>query len=348
MVASNRRGSNFIPAVGNFSVQYNFTSASAAASFLNDPQYLGFPLYREPAWSRDFTSAAVFLGAMLGMLTMGRLGDTMGRLRAMQITLLLTVLGALIPACAVGTDDWVYGTVLAGRLVLGVGVGGIYPLSAVSSAEECKDWSEKGRHVAFAFFWQTIGQVTPYFVAMLLLVLQPTTPAEWVPQLQFRLLFALGAVPAVVVLLASFHAADSEEFREQQNRMALSFDRRVLTTLLGTAGSWCLYDLAFYGTTLFTPTILERMCMTGEFQDGHCHQTLQQTFLQSAMTSAMGIPGCLCAVLLADRMGCKRLNIYGFLLLSLNFAALAVVWRLAPGARVWHFAPRPLLVPRPV
>ena len=32
-----REGSNFIPAVGNFSVQYNFTSASAAASFLNDP-----------------------------------------------------------------------------------------------------------------------------------------------------------------------------------------------------------------------------------------------------------------------------------------------------------------------
>ena len=38
--ASRRDSSNFIPAVGNFSVQYNFTSASAAVSFLNDPECL--------------------------------------------------------------------------------------------------------------------------------------------------------------------------------------------------------------------------------------------------------------------------------------------------------------------
>ena len=39
--------------------------------------------------------------------------------------------------------------------------------------------------------------VFPYLVAMLLLkIFQPGAPAEWVPQVQFRLLFALGALPA--------------------------------------------------------------------------------------------------------------------------------------------------------
>ena len=91
------------------------------------------------------------------------------------------------------SDTKVYGTVLFGRFVLGLGVGGIYPLSAVSSAEGCHESSAKGKRVAQAFFFQTVGQVAPYLVAMLLLALfQPTIPAEWVPQLQFRLLFALG------------------------------------------------------------------------------------------------------------------------------------------------------------
>lgn len=285
------------------------------------------------------TPAAVFVGAMLGMLLMGRLGDTLGRTRALQVTLSLTVLGALIPACAAGSSDIVYGTVLFGRLVLGVGVGGIYPLSAVSSAEGCHEGSAKGKHVAQAFFFQTVGQVAPYLVAMLLLALfQPSTPAAWVPQLQFRLLFALGAIPALVVLLASLQAEDSEEFQSQHLSATVGFNRGVTKTLLGTAGTWCLYDLAFYGTTIFTPTILMRMCITGEVHpDGKCYQTLAQTSKQSALISAMGIPGCYAAVLLAERMGCKRLNTYGFLLLSAAFAGQAIAWMLVPEAHILQF-----------
>ena len=55
-----------------------------------------------------------------------------------QVTLSFTVLGAVIPALAFGSSGSIYGTVLLGRLLLGVGVGGIYPLSAVSSAEGCE------------------------------------------------------------------------------------------------------------------------------------------------------------------------------------------------------------------
>eukprot|EP00913_Durusdinium_trenchii_P024800 g23276.t1 len=51
----------------------------------------------------------------------------------------------------------------------------------------------------------------------------------------------------------------------------------------------------------------------------------------------MGIPGSLLAVLVADRLGCKRLNSYGFILLSVSFALLALAWHLAPDAHAWHF-----------
>jgi len=65
------------------------------------------------------------------------------------------------------------------------------------------------------------------------------------------------------VLLASLQAEDSEEFQSQHLSATVGFKRGVMKTLLGTAGTWCLYDLAFYGTTIFTPTILMRMCITG-------------------------------------------------------------------------------------
>eukprot|EP00438_Fugacium_kawagutii_P026303 Skav221230 [mRNA] locus=scaffold1136:62941:63789:+ [translate_table: standard] len=174
---------------------------------------------------------------------------------------------------------------------------------------------------------------------MLLLLFQPKTPAEWVVQLQFRLLFALGAVPALIVLVASFYSEDSEEFRTQhEQHLSAAFDRRVMTTLLGTAGCWFLYDLAFYGTIIFTPSILMRMCITGEVQpDGKCYQTLWQTLRQSALISAMGIPGCSVAVMLAERMGCKRLNSYGFLLLSAAFGGLAIAWTVVPEAHSLQF-----------
>ena len=50
----------------------------------SSPGYLGHSLFEEPKWSKDLTPAAVFVGAMLGMLWMGRLGDTLGRTRALQ------------------------------------------------------------------------------------------------------------------------------------------------------------------------------------------------------------------------------------------------------------------------
>ncbi|CAE7762309.1 PHT1-6 [Symbiodinium microadriaticum] len=235
-----------------------------------------------------------------------------------------------------------YAVVCIGRMVLGIGVGGTYPLSAVSSAEGCEESLCRGKHVGQAFFLQQFGQLAPYLVAMLLLaLLQPSTPAEWVPQLQFRLLFALGAVPALVVLVSSFNEQDSEEFTEAQVAQAQGSLRLrhagLASTLLGTAGSWFFYDTAFYGTTIFAPTILERMCLTGSMVDGRCQQSLQQISQQSAIITAMGIPGCYAAMMMIDRMGCKRLNAYGFLALAVSFAALALAWMLAPQLHLLHF-----------
>jgi PHS family inorganic phosphate transporter-like MFS transporter len=325
--------SNFIPMLGNFNIQYNFTAASIAVKILSSSAYLGHALRDEPSWADTITLPIVFVGAMTGMLVMGRLGDVLGRNRAMQVTLSLSVAGCIIPALSAGNADATFGILNAGRLILGVGVGGIYPLSAVSSAEGTDKAEDRGRRVGMAFFFQSIGCLVPYIVAMILLAsLQPSTPESWVPQFQFRFLFALGAVPGLIVIAATFREKSStpevpvsveqpglrDAFRHQPAELKM--------TLFGTSGSWFLYDVAYYGTNIFTPTLLGKICLTGSKVDGVCTQSLFETAWQSVIVQAMGIPACFIAIHLIGKYGSRFLNIMGFTLLALLFLLMAIVW----------------------
>lgn len=327
---------------GNFNIQYNFTSASIAVSILGSDAYLGYAIYPEPRWSKDVSLAAVFFGAMLGMISLGRLGDMIGRQRAMRFTLALSVLGAAIPAVLGGGQNLAYAILILGRFLLGVGVGGIYPLSAVAASENGAADESRASRVGWAFFWQTPGAMAPYAVAMLLAAcLNPPEPAAWVPQTQFRLLFLLGVLPASVVFVASLQQVESEDFRaaarQRQLRTASSLEvstpmaalrsepSSTYRTLIGTAGSWFTYDVAYYGTNVFTNSIVNDICMTGEKIGDECHQTLLQNSWESLVVMAFGIPGALLAIMLVSRIGSKRLNVYGFLLLAASFTCMAML-----------------------
>lgn len=336
-----REKSNFMPAMGNFSVQYNFAAASIAVSVLNDPQYLGHALLEEPAWSRSLTLGIVFVGCICGMLVMGRLGDLIGRTKAMRVTLSLAVCGALIPAFAGGPADLVYGVVCLGRFVLGIGVGGIYPLSAVSSAEGIASHEQRSGRVGQAFFWQTPGAIAPYVLAICILAfLVPANPEAWVPDLQFRVIFASGALPTLLVLWASMYEEDSTEFRANQQQQVpgmLEVLRnqpwQTWSALLGTSGAWFLYDVAYYGTVVFTPRILQEICFAGEIEipagggEPVCRQTLLQTATQSVAVLSLGLPATVLAIGLLPSLGCKTLNIIGFIFEGALFAAMAVTFQ---------------------
>ena len=63
--------------------------------------------------------------------------DPTSRDNAMLLTLALTTLGALLSAVASwGSNDTVYIVICAARFIIGLGVGGVYPLSATKASEE--------------------------------------------------------------------------------------------------------------------------------------------------------------------------------------------------------------------
>jgi MFS transporter, PHS family, inorganic phosphate transporter len=263
--------SNFVASVANFSVQYNLSCAAIALEIMKSDHGVKIPDddtgavsphtpdFAEPAWADKTLLGMVFAGAVMGMVGMGYLGDVIGRRRALLLTLGFIIVGALGSGLfSWGADGTVYGVICACRILTGIGVGGIYPLSASEASEGSAADEHAGTRVGWAFFWQTPGAMAPYVIAWLMLVGHPSYAAIARPSsLLFRLLFVIGAVPAAVVWRAAYLEPENEACARARKKAAgtggASPLREALAhpeyfkTLVGTGGTWFIYDIAYYG-----------------------------------------------------------------------------------------------------
>lgn len=139
-------------------------------------------------WFARFT-AALMLGAAIGGIALGSLGDRIGRTRAMGVCILFYSIFAALGAYA--QDQW---QMLALRFLVGLGVGGLWP-NGIALVSEC--WSGASRPLVS-------GAMMAGLNAGILLLSQlarawPITPDSW------RWLFQFAGVPAllgVFVLIA--------------------------------------------------------------------------------------------------------------------------------------------------
>ena len=209
-----RDHSALICALSNLSIQYNFTAVTVALALMQHPELP--PSSPHAAYPRSLAQESllkslVFAGAVVGQLVMGYAGDAVGRRRAMALTNLLTVLGALGSALLTwGEAASVYSVLMACRFVLGVGVGGKYPLAATIRAEACTEGDaplHSATEVAKGFFWQTPGAMLPYAVGLLVLHWPSSSGSLAAVSLQFRLVLGLGAVPALLVMCLCYFQA---------------------------------------------------------------------------------------------------------------------------------------------
>ena len=105
---------------------------------------------------------------------------------------------------------------------------------------------------AKAFFWQSPGAAAPYLLA-LILVASWGTPTSSTTGVQATLLFASGAIPAAIVLWASYRSSkpapssDAGEpgshssVRKQSPLDAIREHPEYAMSLLGTGGTWCAW-----------------------------------------------------------------------------------------------------------
>ncbi|THV02791.1 inorganic phosphate transporter [Dendrothele bispora CBS 962.96] len=146
------------------------------------------------------------IGNLFGQLFFGWLADAVGRKKMYGFELMIIIIGSFAQALsgsapAVG----IIGVLVVWRFIMGVGIGGDYPLSAVISSE-FSSTRIRGRLMNAVFAFQGWGQFTAALVALIVTaayknsILNDTTANHAPVDFMWRILIGLGCVPGCIAL----------------------------------------------------------------------------------------------------------------------------------------------------
>ncbi|MFI7385623.1 MFS transporter [Streptomyces sp. NPDC049813] len=148
-----------------------------------------------------FAVTAGSVGMLLGALLAGWLGDRIGRVRTVALGVATTGIASLAVALANGIELF-----SLFRFVQGLGIGGVVPVAATYINEIARS-DKRGRFVLL------YEMIFPAGLAAASLV------AVWVvPNLGWRAMFVIGALPVLVAVLLPRHVAESPRWLLSQGR----------------------------------------------------------------------------------------------------------------------------------
>ena len=320
----------------NFSAAYNTVNISLALAIMQSIHPLEDPS------SISTCSSALLGGMIIGQLGGGILGDWFGRHMAMAVVMTLQVVAALMSSLSgiIMEDANIYAVLAGWRFLLGLGCGGVYPLAATLSAEAKKE--SRAKTVALTFSMQGVGYFAVSLVAyLLMLALGDESDLTW------RLLLGLGSLPGTILIATRlYHRTKTEEMTSGHNdiEVAQSNDTDELTSfgkyqrqsqirlkpktlfeqirsepnllqkMVGAAGCWLLFDILFYGNTLFQPVVLS--AAFGE------SETTIALVRDSMFISLMALPGYFVGVAMVGRQSPKNIQLQGFVFMALLYTTI--------------------------
>ncbi len=279
--------------------------------------------------ARLATLNATMLGAaFLGALLFGWLADRVGRKRVYWLVATIMITAAVCSALA--PTFWV---LIAFRLLLGLGVGGNYPISAVLMTEYANR-QNRGRLVSLVFSTQALGLIVGPLIALAFLGAGTSSDVTW------RILLAIGALPAAAMIFLRHKLPESPRYeahararrraqagpraksaarrrtRPAEGLRGLLSSRRLVVILAGTAGCWFLLDYAYYGNTISTPQIISLISPNSS--------TMATISIQLAIFTVAALPGYALAIARIDRVGHRKLQLIGFAVMAVCFATIGL------------------------
>lgn len=301
----------FISGMGFFTDAYDLFIIGIVISILKD-------IWHPSDYETGLVTSTALLASAFGALIFGRVADMLGRKRIYGYEVLVLAAGAV--ASALSPNIW---WLIGFRIVLGVGIGGDYPVSATLMSEYAGKKS-RGMMVSLVFAMQAAGLIVGPLLAAALLASGLSHDLVW------RLLLAFGAVPALAVFQMRRRLAESPRYlaknKENEGKARDTFGRGfgkligrrdLLVRLVGASLAWFLMDFAYYGNTVSSPLILHQLAPKGDL--------IERTLTQLAIFAVAAVPGYFVAASMMDRMGRKSIQILGFLMMALSFGAMAAI-----------------------
>ena len=260
----------FISGMGFFTDAYDLFIIGVVMSILKDEWH------PSPVAVGLVTSTAL-LASAVGAILFGRVADMLGRKRIYGYEVLVLAVGAI--ASAFSPDIW---WLIGFRIILGIGIGGDYPVSATLMSEYAGKKS-RGMMVSLVFAMQAAGLVFgPLLAAAFLASASRTTwcgACCWrsAPYRRWRCSSCAGRwrkARAICWRAGSMRTPtrhrtlvrrSSRRRRRRQSPKKVSFAegfvaltrrRDMAVRLIGASAAWFLMDFAYYGNTVSSPLVL--------------------------------------------------------------------------------------------
>jgi MFS transporter, PHS family, inorganic phosphate transporter len=332
--------------ISRFQLKIMFISGMGFFTDAYDLFVIGIVVYLiKPEWHLttgqiSWLNSATLIASAFGAILFGRVADMLGRKRIYGYEVLILAIGAIASAFS---PNLLF--LLVCRVILGIGIGGDYPVSATIMSEYSGK-RDRGKMVGLVFAMQGLGLVVGPLIAAGLLASGISNDLTW------RILLGIGAIPGLAVFYlrrqihetprfalaggaveeaqAAITAAMGASAREAAQDLKvkppqstlegfkdLMRNPRMLKWLIGTSAAWALMDFCYYGNSISTPEILSLL---------KPHATeLHNVLIQLAIFAVFALPGYFVAIALLDRTGRRAIQILGFVMMAVAFLAIGLL-----------------------
>ncbi len=305
----------------------------------------------------SLVASTALIAAVVGATIFGRLLDILGRKAVYGLELIILVIGAIGSAFLVPVNGIYF--LIAWRFLLGIGIGGDYATSSVIMSEY-SNTKNRGRFIGMVFSMQSLGLVSGPLVALAFL----TTGVY--PGITWKLLLAIGAIPAAVVIYyrrkmpeppkytaivrgkLDKATSDLDKYTNmnvsvtKKNSIAKSHmtlkrmltDPKLIGLIIVTAGSWFLMDWALYGNSIMSSEMLGFLVPSSITGIAH---VIRSTEFTALIFGVAAFPGYWIATFSMDRIGRKPIQIVGFAMMAISFGILGIFTFLTTSAYVLQF-----------
>ena len=254
---------------------------------------------------------ALFLAGWGMSMIWGPIGDRIGRVRALMLTILTYSLFTFL--CAFVTNIWQLAFL---RFFCGIGIGGEQPIGAAYISEELDENRRKMgaglMHTGY-YFGFFLAAIANYYIGA---------------NYGWRWMFILGGTPALLIAFIRYGVHESKKWKdkfghEDAERPKMSaafgalFSPRYKKDTLVMSGIFTISIVLLWAGTVYVPTAISQIAARA----GNEAATAAQIASYGAIVLSIGtIIGCVLVPLIAERIGRPKTMALAFTILGVSAA----------------------------